>query len=483
METAGGIDTTTAEEIKTIGINKQMAAAPVYERFWAWYQEEVALTMPLLWDLRNKVYRTYFAASGLWQQFEAEQVDAWLFQWAECVSEELSAKDCTMIHKYIKSQIGIDASRWDNTPGLLCCENGMVNLKTKKLEPWSPKHYCTYAFHAKFLETPPDTPYIDKIRNTYPDPFFALERFLQAILWYDLGNEMMLCINGPTNSGKGTVLNLVSTLLKDVAAKMDLYQLGDEHYSYSGIINKRCLIDKDSRFRALNQYALAAILKITGLDTMDGQTVNVKYIPHYETQIKLFIIIATNQFAQLPLGTTTEAFFRRVWIILFDKIQQSDPTFKEHVMQDLDAWFSELILMPYHRWKTPQFDIPAWVEQMGAIWDYSANPYKRYVREMFMRTDEMHVIDQDDVMDWIRERLTDDKYIIPNDLYLKQLITSEMAGIRVRKKQSKHTHYYYPVAVTPAWKDYCEVFAAEKIEEKVNEEQQSLDGVLGGKGA
>ncbi len=397
------------------------------------------------------------------------QVDELIFAWALDTERELKGKDVAICHQYLKTMVYVKYEDWNQRRDVLCWENGMVELATGKLLPWSPIYLCTYKFHAKYVDPEQETPYIDQVRKIYPDQFWMFERFIQAVFHYDLGNEMALMLNGPTNSGKGTVLNLAYLLFKDVSVAMGLWQLGDKAYGYYGLLNKRLMVDKDSRFKSIDQHTLEVFLKIVGLDTKDGQFINGKYMRQFQTAIEVFIILATNQFAMLPLGTDLLAWFRRCCILKFDQILPSNPAFKEQIINDLDVWASQLINIPYHRWKTPSFEIEKWAKTQAAIWDYSANPYKRYITEMFERSpNHSDFLEQDDVLDWIRQRLLDDTYAVPNDLYLKQLVTSEMAGIKVRKKQKKYTYFYFPVRVRKQWKDYCDG------------DSTALDAIMGG---
>jgi hypothetical protein len=450
-----------------LGSTIKTPSLPGYIVFYEWlcdhYPQEYR------WDVKRQQYRHY--KEGVFEVMDEEAFNKIIYEWA---GDENVDKLIAPIHKYCKAQLMVDYTAWDASP-LLCWENGMVDLEQHILVDWSPKYLCTYKFHAKFLTNLIETPYIDKIRNTYPDAFFALERFLQAIFHYDLGNEMMFCISGPSNAGKGTILNPIFTMLKEVSVAMSLWQLGDEKHAYTGVINKRCLIDKDSRFGNLNKFALETLLKMTGDDTRDGQWVNLKYARQFETEIKCFLLIATNQFAQLPINTGLDAFFRRVWIVEFDKKQKADPEFKEKVKSDIDAWATELVLIPYHRWKTPAWNKDEWVDKMSEMWDKGANPYKRFVREMFEHTDTTNdQLEQEDVMDWMRMRLTEEKFTIPNDMYLTQLTTTEMAGIKVRKRTTKNRKYYYPVKVRSMWEDRCQKGPTDQDEYIVT--QKTLDG-------
>jgi hypothetical protein len=96
---------------------------------------------------------------------------------------------------------------------------------------------------------------------------------------------------------------------------------------------------------------------------------------------------------------------------------------------------------------------------------------------MFEKTNGINdQMEQDEVLDYIRYRLNDDTYAIPNELYLKQLVTSEMSSVlRVRKKRVKNINYYYPLTLRSEWQDYID---GNKDLEETLEENKVLIGKI-----
>ena len=341
--------------------------------------------------------------------------------------------------------------------------NGILDLDTKTMERHHPKHLYTQQINARFVskqeradnlkkqgcELP--TPYIDRVREAYPNSFKQFEQYVQSIIYYDLRIEMMLYLIGPTGSGKGTVLGLIQELFKECSVIGVLHDLHDD---MGLIVNQRVFFDTDMAIMSLGSKCVAMIKKITGKDTVQGIKINIKYVKKFQDKIRCFIVCATNQFPRLPAKTDRLAWFRRVLILPFNTIQKSDMEFKENILHDIDNWFTQLVLSEYNPIVTKDFDKRAWAYKQAEIWDYSANPFRRYVKEMFVRTTDIMEIQQDKVCDYIRDRMNDDEYDIPRETELKQNITSEISAIRIRKMRKKNIQYYYPCKLRDEWVEY-----------------------------
>lgn len=342
-------------------------------------------------------------------------------------------------------------------------KNGILDLESLKIEPHHPRFLFTQQINANFIskkqrlinkgktgkELP--TPYIDRVREEYPKAFRLLERQVQSIIRYDVNGELMVYLHGPTGSGKGTVLSLLEELFLSCKVSGCLHEFDQ---SLGILINQRIFFDPDMSISMLNSKSIRNIKIVTGKDTLRGTSINIKYVKKFQGKIRCFIICATNQFPRLPPKTDRLAWFRRCLILLFDKIQPSDPEFKENIIKDLDNWFTQLVLAPYDPIVTKNFDKRKWAEKQSKIWDYSANPFRRYVKEMFMKPDDLGELRQDEACDYIRDRMNDDDYDIPNEKTLKQYLTSEMSALKIHKKKSKYISFYYPCKLREEWRKY-----------------------------
>jgi len=478
------------ESTKTVVAKGKKANIIWYNLFDEWFEktyfdwDPLHGKIPLVrWDALIKEWFIYDEKKGFYRKVLDEKVDYILVHWADLVNYELKSSAFNLQIKRLKTLLYFDHKKWNHKNELINIKNGVLNLETKKIEDHSPHFLFNQQFNARFLPNfdkngipqPKPTKYIDKIRNVYPNQFLILERFIQAMIYYDLGNELMIFMYGATGSGKGTILNLVETIFKDCKVNGSLHTLG-EGFGLTLITVARVMFDKDMSIAALNAHTVAMVKKITGLDTQDGTTINIKHVKQFQEAIKCFFISATNQFPKLPANTDRLAWFRRCLILIFDIIQESDSDFKNNVLKDLDNWFTELILMNYIPIVAKGFDKKKWAEKQADIWDYSANPFKRYVLEMFEKTnDGSDEIEQEEVCDYIRDRLNDDSYNMPGEKSLKQNITTELSTLRIRKKTQKYITRYFWIKLRPEWRMY--VNGDETLEEVMKKHKDRFEQI------
>jgi len=406
----------------------------------------------LKWDWNLECFMLYNEETGCFEPKKDKEINALIIKWAEVIEIKLSTSNISMCHNALIGNILIKNQEWNPEDRYLNCRNGVFDLETGEFGAHSEKYLHTQQFNVMFNPEPKPTPYIDKIRSVYPLEFGNFERFVQAILHNDINNEQMLYLQGPTRSGKSTVLDLLIVVLGEMAVVMHLKDIEGEFGLYY-LVNKRVMIDSDMRQHYL--HSIDNLLKVVGKDTSKSVDINGKFLKPFKTKIKCFFIVATNQFPTLPVGTNRDAFFRRVWILQLLTQFKPDAEMKENVLKEVDDWVSGLILKPYVPWA--QFiNDKEWVEQQAVIWDYSSKPLKRYLTEMFIKTKIItDSITQDDILDWIRIRYSEDNYEVPKDQYLKELLTSEFANMKVRKRTTKGETFFYPIAIREEWSEFC----------------------------
>jgi phage/plasmid-associated DNA primase len=406
----------------------------------------------LRWDCNLECYMMYNISSGCFEAKKDKEINKLIVQFGEKIEAKINPSTISMCHNSLIGEILIHNNEWNAEDRYINCKNGVYDFETGEFMNHAPQFLFTQQFHANFIKDPKPTPYIDKIRTVYPIEFGNFERFVQAILHNDINNEQMVFLQGPTRSGKSTFLELLTLILGTMAVIAHLKDIESDFGLYL-LLNARVLIDPDLRQHYLS--SIDNLLKIIGKDTCQHVIINAKFLKQFNAKIKCFFIVATNQFPTLPTGTNREAFFRRVWIIQLLTQFKSDPIMKDEILKEVDDWFSSLLLKPYVPWA--QFiEDKTWVEQQAAIWDYSAKPIKRYLNEMFIKTKTMDdSITQDDLLDWIRIRYTEDNYEVPKDQYLKELLTSEFASMKVRKRTTKGEAFFYPLAIREEWSEFC----------------------------
>ena len=115
--------------------------------------------------------------------------------------------------------VSLDSSQLDSNPWLLCCRNGVVDLRTGQLREHRAGDYCTRQVPVDFDPYAQSAVWDEFLSETQPGA--DVRSFLQRAAGYSLtGNtdeEAFLLLRGPTATGKSTFLGAVHSALGDYA--------------------------------------------------------------------------------------------------------------------------------------------------------------------------------------------------------------------------------------------------------------------------
>lgn len=164
-----------------------------------------------------------------------------------------------------------------NPPGYIPFRNGLLNLETRVLEPFSPEKFYTFQVNAKYLGTHitlMDTPkFCSHLRSTYYETDIPMILSYQAYCLYPgFPAHKTLSIAGPPRVGKGVTARLTQGLLSNGAGSFSLSGLlTAERFYYQNIQGKNLLVDGDANrtFRRGVQLAWSRFTKLFGGDTLD----------------------------------------------------------------------------------------------------------------------------------------------------------------------------------------------------------------------
>lgn len=332
---------------------------------------------------------------------------------------------------------------FDAQPNEINCVNGWVvfnsELCFQQLLPHSSDHYSLWQWSVQFTIDPADTAGIDRIRATYPAEFFRLERFVQMMIRKDMRNELMLFGYGPTGSGKSTIASLIDAILKGALAHKSMEQF-DNEFGMSGCEGKYGNLEKDATIGYIGRRTLAIWKKIVGND--GDQEINIKHVRQFDYQFRyFFILMFSNQLPKLP-PTDLKAWFRRVWLISFGQTQKSDAALKTQILNEVNDWFSELVLMPYTMLKPDGTNVDKFWLENKKEWDASADPIAVILKNALRRGTGMDAIAQEDLVSYCESKLSEIGAGIPRDL--KSLVTQVLKTMNIHRVRRK-INVYMPV--------------------------------------
>lgn len=204
---------------------------------------------------------------------------------------------------------------------LIPVNNGIFNLTTGKLEPFSPEYVFTTKVQTNYVENP-----------THPtfDDGWSIEQFMKEISDNDAEIEQLLwevlneCVNGAYtrkkaifmvgsgNNGKGTFQDLIINLVGRNNVAMKKANEFDERFGMSDLIGKSVVIGDDV---APDTY-IPDSSNFKSIITADPVNIEAKHKPSYMETLITTIIQSTNGMPKFR--DKTHGLLRRIIIVPFN---------------------------------------------------------------------------------------------------------------------------------------------------------------------
>lgn len=213
---------------------------------------------------------------------------------------------------FLESKLGSEEPfRYD----LITFNNGTLNLKEMKLEPWSPETFSTSKLNVDFVPDQKPEAFL-----SFLDANFAKDEqeFIKALYWSamtgDNRAQVFIYIYGPGGTGKTTLVNVLTMIAGEGSTlTTTLRDLSQDKFEGLNVAGKRliCINDTDQY-----QGDLSIIKAISGGDSIQGRTKHksgaTEVTPHG------LVIITGNQ----PLQTRdpSGAISRRMRVLKMDKV-------------------------------------------------------------------------------------------------------------------------------------------------------------------
>jgi len=208
-----------------------------------------------------------------------------------------------------------------NSRFLIPVDNGVFNLKTKELEPFSPDYVFTSKIATEYVDAP-ELPTIEGWNvEDWIKELASYEEDLVALLWQVISDSMngnytrkkSIWLYSEGNSGKGSYQTLIQNLvghenvatlkLPQFSNKFTLPMLEGKTVCIGDDVPAGVYIDDSSNFNSI----------VTGERIMVEQ----KHRPVYSTQFTLTIIQSTNGLPRIH--NKSEGTYRRLLIVEFKK--------------------------------------------------------------------------------------------------------------------------------------------------------------------
>lgn len=205
-------------------------------------------------------------------------------------------------------------------PTLIPVNNGVVNLETKKLMPFSPNYVITAKISTDYQVNPVKPLFDGKFDfDNWLSEIACHDNEVITLLWQIMNEAInpnhtrgkMAILYGEGNNGKGTFQGLLINLigLSNVSAlKPDQFM---EKFKLSSLIGKVCNIGDDISSKYLDEVS-----DLMSIVTGDTITIEEKHLPSYEVSLKLFCLFSGNA---LPNARNkSQGWYRRLCIVPFN---------------------------------------------------------------------------------------------------------------------------------------------------------------------
>ena len=329
-------------------------------------------------DAMVKRYGAHFAYTGAlgWLQYsgthyEAEGAEAAVYLAAEETLRARSAaaiaagkrfngllreatptdKKITAVAKNFGKKRTLVGASFDAERHLLNCANGVLNLKSGKLEAHEPSQLFTYCIPTGYDASADREPWLKFLRGSIAGGEEAIT-WLQAWLGYGITGEtnldQFLYVHGPTRAGKGTFTNALQELLPDPLAKEISHATltatrkeNTDNFDLAPLRAARLLICEEANGREAVNASL--LKKMTGGNTL---TAAFKHRTPFDFRPQFKLIVVANQ--RINLDPDDDAAWARARVAEFPKshLGEVDYSYREYhsspaVLRGAFAWLVE----------------------------------------------------------------------------------------------------------------------------------------------
>lgn len=231
-----------------------------------------------------------------------------------------------------KPTIFVPAQKWNADPDWVVCQNGTLQLSSRKLCDHNPDHYITN--NLPFSYDPNATaPTLQKLLERLEEGIPEVSKFLQEYAGYclttDTNLEIALWFYGPSGNGKSTVILGFQTMLGNRAGLLGLAEIERSRFALSNLSGKTLVVATEQpSARIGSTHILNAIIS--------GEKVYVdkKFKDPIELIPRAKILWAMNELPRVD--DPGNGLFRRVKILPFPPLpeKQRDPQIKKKIVQE-----------------------------------------------------------------------------------------------------------------------------------------------------
>jgi len=219
----------------------------------------------------------------------------------------------------------------ESPPHLIVLQNGVLNLKTRKLENFNPDYFVLNALNILYnpkQDCPKFKKFITEVVR--PEDALTLQEYMGFCLWRDYIYHRCLLLVGEGANGKSTFLETLRQLLNpDNISSEPLQTLITNRFSLGRLYGKLANIYGDLPAVALKDTGY--FKQLTGNETLSAEF---KFRDRFDFRNYAKLVFSCNKIPATP--DDTDAFFRRWIIITFpNQFREDDPKTDKNLLSKL----------------------------------------------------------------------------------------------------------------------------------------------------
>jgi P4 family phage/plasmid primase-like protien len=280
-----------------------------------------ALDMPIiLYNLKSQfTFKTptdlediYYYDNGVYV-FAEHKIKALLESW---LGSEASTHLINEVLDHIRRSSYVERTEFNKFKGSIPVQNGLLNLETQTLKPFSKDEIFTYKLNVNYKsesKCPKWLKFLSEVLQ--PEDVFPLQEYMGYCLYPAMPYHVLMWFYGKGRNGKGRITATIEEIIGPKnCAHLNVEEFnGDRRFSTEGLYGK--MVNISSEPATIKTLQTPLLKKLTGEDVIDAEVKNKQRRLCFMNMAKFFIL--GNRFPKI--NDTTLAFWDRVLLIPFPK--------------------------------------------------------------------------------------------------------------------------------------------------------------------
>lgn len=301
----------------------------------------------------------------------------------ENIIKKCTTGKCNEVINIIKRSTFVSREEFDQNPNYLNLQNGILNLKTGKLQQHSPKHLFRIQLPVSYNPKIGPVKFMEFLMKSLPDVenrTNAIEAFAYTLL--DLKLEKMIMNIGSGSNGKSTFLSVIESVLgTENVSHTSIHELLSGQFTKARLDGKLANIYADISRKEIPE--LGAVKAMISGDKID---VEKKYQDSFPLRNSAKLIYSCNELPEI--GESSHAVYRRMMLIEWTQqfTNQNGPNKINPNLQkelttnkEISGIFNLLIKVAQRLTRNGKFTYDSNASELQKRWDIKSDPVGKFL--------------------------------------------------------------------------------------------------------